>query len=456
MKKLIFLVAAVILTQAINSQTWNYLGNPKFALGADPDITVYNGTVYVAFRDNANGQQCTVMKYDGTDWVTVGNAGFSVDEINIPSIEINSLGEIFVAYKDYNKFNRPTIMKYDGTNWNVLGYAGFGGATADYIDLTLKNDTPVVAFQKNADGVVVMKYNGPYFGYVGNTSAHQLNISSGRANYIDIEVNNNNELLVAHRNILAFTQFATVRKWDGADWGDEANPNFSTGDIAFTTLAIDKATNTPYIAYKDQSSANNGALVVMKSDGSSWLPVGNPMDTVSGTVDDMEIRFFNGQPYVAFLEYSNTSYNASVITYNGTKWEYVGNSKFNANADKLKMVIDEANGKMYVVFMEGGGNWGTSVMTYDLGAPSTTNIIENQKIASNINIYPNPSNGVFEFSSNENIEKIVVYNELGMVVLNQNPKNSKVAIDLTSFSNGIYFVQTTIAGKIYNHKLIKN
>lgn len=442
----IILFSVIIINSAF-AQTWNYLGNSQFAQGTDPDITIYNGTVYVAIKDNANAQKCTVMKYDGVNWVAVGNAGFTVDEINFPSIEINSLGEIFVAFKDYNKFNKLTVMKFDGSNWSVLGLAGFGG-TADYIDLTLKQDTPVVAFQKNNDGVVVMKYNGSYFGYVGNSSIHQTNISYGSANYVDIEVNNNNELLVAHRNILSFSQFATVRKWDGSNWTDEANPNFSTGDLAFTTLTIDKATNTPYVAYKDQSSGNLGNLVVMKSDGNSWQAVGNPMDTVLGTIDDMEIRFFNGQPYVAFLEYQG-GFKASVITYNGTKWEYIGSRGFSpTNSDKLKMAIDETTGKMYVTFTENGS---ISVMTFDLGTPSGIN--DNESFAS-INVFPNPTNGQLNLTTDETIINLEMYNLLGEKLWSQIINKNSAQLSLEHLPKGVYVIKLNFKNTHLTRKVI--
>lgn len=440
---LIILLNSVLFAKA---QTWNYLGNTQFAHGYDSDIEVYNGEVYVAFRDNANAQKCTVMKFDGSNWVAVGNAGFTPDKISeAPSIAISSIGEIYVAFKDYDKFDRASLMKFDGSNWNYSGLAGFSNVTADFIDLTMKQDTPVIAYQKNNGGVVVQKFNGSSYDFYGSTT----NVSYGDANYIDIEVDNNNQLLVAHRNILAFTQFATVRRWDGNSWSDEANPNFSTGDIAFTTLTIDKSTNTPYVAFADKSSGNNGNLVVMNSDGTTWQTVGNPMDTVLGRVDDMEIRFFNGQPYVAFLEYQGGN-TASAITYNGTKWEYIGSRGFSpTNSDKLKMAIDEKNGKMYVVFSESGY---ISVMTFDLGMPSS--IFENQDIT-HVNAYPNPSKGKYKITSKGQIEKITVYNQLGEVVFNDIIKNKETTIDLSSFIDGVYFAKIEKQDSIETIKIIK-
>ncbi len=432
-KTFILLIALSLYVQNLKSQTWNYVGSAQFAQGAESDIEVYNGEVYVAFRDLSNNSKCTVMKFDGSNWVAVGNAGFTPDKIvNDPSIAISSVGEIYVAFKDYDKFNRASLMKFDGSTWNYVGLAGFSNATADYIDLTLKQDTPIVAYQRNNKGVVVRKFNGSGYDFLGD----QLNISYGDANYIDIEVGNN-EIFVAHRNILAFTQYATVRKWDGNTWADEANPNFSAGDMSFTTLTIDKATNTPYVAYKDRSSGNFGKLVVMKSDGNTWQNVGNPTDTVIGSVDDMEIRFFNGQPYLAFLEYQGSN-KANVITYNGSEWTYLGSKGFSPNfSDELKMTIDETNGKIYVVFYEGGY---ISVMTYDLGVLN----IEEVQNQPNITFFPNPATDKLTIQAEERIEKIEIYDFLGHKVSTVNQTKGKVEeINIDDYKEGTYLVKVS-------------
>lgn len=445
MKKIfILLIVLSFYVQNVKSQSWDYLGSAQFAQGYSPDIAVQNGVVYVAFRDNSNNKKCSVMKFDGSSWVPVGDLGFTADEVREPSIEVSSSGEVYVAFKDYDQFNKCTVMKFDGSSWNVFGSPGIGGGTVDYVDLTLKQDEPVVAFQKNNSGAAVMEYNGSSFDFVSGSSG----TTSGTANYIDIEVNNNNELLLAHRNILSLNQYATVRKYDGTNWVDEANPNFSTGDVAFTTLTIDGATNTPYVAFKDQSSGNSGDLVVMSSDGSTWQTVGNPSDTVIGTVDDMEIRFFDGRPYVACLEYYGSN-KASVITYNGAVWTYVGSKAFSPGySDKLKMTIDETNSKMYVTFTEGGY---ISVMTFDLNVLS---IEDNQK-QSIVELFPNPVQEQLniELKDISTPLNVRITNVMGETVATLDATMGNNTIDVSRLNSGVYFLQTENGISI---KFVKN
>ena len=53
------------------------------------------------------------------------------------------------------------------------------------------------------------------------------------------------------------------------------------------------------------------------------------------------------------------------------------------------------------------------------------------------NVFPNPTNGILNISSSQEIESVVVKNTLGQIVLMERNSNS---IDMSSFTNGIYFV----------------
>ena len=43
-------------------------------------LSVHRGQPYVAYEDCGNSWKATVMKFDGTNWVNVGNAGFSAGD----------------------------------------------------------------------------------------------------------------------------------------------------------------------------------------------------------------------------------------------------------------------------------------------------------------------------------------------------------------------------------------
>ncbi len=91
-----------------------------------------SGQPYVAYQDAVNSCQCTVMKFDGTNWVDVGNAGFSAGTADWTSLAFSPVdSQPYVAYwRLWIAFNgNATVMKFNGTNWVYVGAAGFSADT---------------------------------------------------------------------------------------------------------------------------------------------------------------------------------------------------------------------------------------------------------------------------------------------------------------------------------------
>ena len=76
-----------------------------------------------------------------------------------------------------------------------------------------------------------------------------------------------------------------------------------------------------------------------------------------------------------------------------------------------------------------------------------TGIVGNNNLLNNnqIRIYPNPSNGkiLIQNLSNITIEKILVRNVLGDIILLSNNINLPFSLDLSNVENGIYFIEVT-------------
>ncbi len=70
----------------------------------------------------------------------------------------------------------------------------------------------------------------------------------------------------------------------------------------------------------------------------------------------------------------------------------------------------------------------------------------------NIKVFPNPCNGILHFNESKQVE-ICVYNLLGKKLIDF-PKNNYSTLDLTSLSNGIYFIKIFNEGKIQTEKVI--
>lgn len=94
---------------------WEKVSTPGFSVGSSKGGSMdmafdSQGTPYVAYRDTADGNRVTVMKYENLDWRPVGHAGFSTDDALELDIFIDSTDHIYVNYKKQGKM---TMMKYD-------------------------------------------------------------------------------------------------------------------------------------------------------------------------------------------------------------------------------------------------------------------------------------------------------------------------------------------------------
>ncbi len=95
-----------------------------------------------------------------------------------------------------------------------------------------------------------------------------------------------------------------------------------------------------------------------------------------------------------------------------------------------------------------------------IGIPCPNSVFELNDALSLINLFPNPTAGVFFISSdNSNLKGFEIVDVLGKIVLSEGqllPKNKDLEVDLRAFPNGIYFLKTALDdGSSQTLKLIK-
>ena len=71
-------------------------------------------------------------------------------------------------------------------------------------------------------------------------------------------------------------------------------------------------------------------------------------------------------------------------------------------------------------------------------------------------LYPNPSNGIFNISSESGYDSFSVYNIQGIEIFHKFKESGMNNIDLTNYANGLYFVHFFINSKEYVYKIINN
>ena len=152
---------------------WVNVGNAGFSAGMAYSesiaISPSDGQPYVAYSDSVNNSKATVKKFNGTNWVDVGNADFSFWNVGWISLAFSpSDGQPYVAYEDLSHGGDPTVMRFNGTDWVNLGNVGFSSGEAWYINLVFSPSDykPYVAFEDwgHNGKATVMKYDSVFVG----------------------------------------------------------------------------------------------------------------------------------------------------------------------------------------------------------------------------------------------------------------------------------------------------
>jgi hypothetical protein len=135
-----------------DGSNWVTVGSAGFSVGAvnSTSLAFDGSTPYVAYNDATNGNKATVMKFDGSNWVTVGSAAFSASGAYSTSLAFDG-STPYVAYEDATNGYKATVMKFDGSNWVTVGSAAFSAGAAYSISLAFDGSTPYVAYEDVAN-----------------------------------------------------------------------------------------------------------------------------------------------------------------------------------------------------------------------------------------------------------------------------------------------------------------
>jgi len=103
MKNISFILILLFAMIAVHAQTWERVV-PLGILGDStnpPSMALDSaGTPYLAFEDNTNSRKVTVKRLSDNNWETVGNAGFSPEDVVTVQIVIHPDGTPYVIFPD--------------------------------------------------------------------------------------------------------------------------------------------------------------------------------------------------------------------------------------------------------------------------------------------------------------------------------------------------------------------
>ncbi len=196
----------------------------------------------VAFRDDANGQKTTVMRWNGSAWSVVGTPGISAGGTDSQSLALDAAGHPVVAFRDDANGGKTTVMRWNGSAWATVGAAGISAGAAYYQSLALDAaGNPVVAFRDDANGqkTTVMRWNGSAWSVVGTPG-----ISAGGADFQSLALDASGDPVVAYRDVINGGR-TTVQRWNGSNWVVVGTAGFTASVSSYSSrwLQVDAQGN---------------------------------------------------------------------------------------------------------------------------------------------------------------------------------------------------------------------
>ncbi len=371
-----------------NGSSWPYVPVVKYSpsQASCPSIsTDGKGGFYIVFIDMRKGNKVTVMCNSGAGWSPIGSPGFSAGQAAWVSLALDPAGTPFVAFEDYSipsgDGGKVSVMKYNGSGWVLVGNAGFSAGRAVNVTIRMNGTAPYVAYSDAALGskAAVMTFDGSSWRYAGSAG-----ITPGAAGDINLAVDGSGNIY------LGYTDWKTpnscsprVQKYDSTSWTDFYNTYILVSGVQYTSMAID-GIGTPYIAFFIENvSEEIGAISNDDDEWHVWAQIGgnnwgnNCLSpaysgfTAAGL--SLAVDSPSGTPYIAYVDeafYNGSFYQSTnslvVINYNYAQhaWQAVGNFDFTpGTASGVSLVV--TNGTPYVAFIDGNSGGRISVMRYD-------------------------------------------------------------------------------------------
>jgi hypothetical protein len=125
----------------------------------------------------------------------------------------------------------------------------------------------------------------------------------------------------------------------------------------------------------------------------------------------------------------------------------------------ISQYADSAQHLLRFYVYQNNVNTSTNFLLDDVTVQLVMGIEEEEIVLSHVNVYPNPSTGVFHVSFSSMLQHDMsyrVFNSNGQVLINENfqPQNQQLEVNLNQYPAGIYHLQIFHKDQVYYKKLV--
>lgn len=424
MKKitLLFLSFVLFCSTALKAQQWDTVA--KFNQVIE-DLQTFNGNLFIAggFTKNGTNNCYWSAYYTGSNIVcqsnTIGGSG-------IRKLDVFNGTDLYSA----DALDHGGVMGvglWGGSTWQNGGSTNYSHSVvyADGNDLYVVSDDGKVR-KKTGSGSFQLFYD--FAGSGGISSICRYNtklIFAGSFTSINGVAANN------------------IAQWNGTTW-QALGAGISTGGVRCMAVL----NNELYVAGKFSAAGGTPVTNIAKWNGTSWSAVGGG---VTGTSNNgiRDMKSYGTNLYVVgdFTQMGSVN-TKNVAKWDGTQWAGLGLTHY----DSFVNCVEIYNGQLYV----GTFDFAHSHVFHLSGYAGINEFVD----ATDINVYPTPSNGTLTIESVRELgekTELEIYNVVGEKIysINNTPLNN-TTIDLSNQPNGIYFITIKTEEGVVTKKVIIN
>jgi hypothetical protein len=316
-----------------NGSTWDLVGTTGFTPASSSNFKIVFNQANVPFVStvyyNGTNTVCNIYKLNSGSWSSIGIVGNTYLEYNrsitTTDLAIDANDTLYVAYGDDNNNRLAKVKKFDGSNWLLVGNGSLspGYATRLHIIVDTINSVYMSCASSynpsstTAEYGVVRRFNGTTWNRVGLDSfvlKQKMSLPTMVLDTAGIPA-----LLFIGQEEFRKIQ---LRKFDGTNWGTILGTTMGiTNSPAESFLLFSATTPDGTNAYVTTSKFNNSnfdSSAVLRYDNGAWTLIGKS-DAAhwSGLITEIAVHP-NGQPWIVVSNFSNSQY--SVWRYDGVKW----------------------------------------------------------------------------------------------------------------------------------------
>ena len=224
-----------------DGNSWSYVGG---SAGITTSFATYN-SLSIALNGNIyytnQGTGLEVKEFSGSSWNQLPSPTTST--VNYQASAVSPTNILFT----FSTHNSGTVQRYVNGAWEQIGNTGFSGGAA-FAEMVIGTNNKVYTCNVSSGVRVyentVTATTSDNWTLVGGSI---VDASSSSEQYnSDIAIDGNNNLYVAYVSNSANGQKLNVKKFDGNNWVQVGNANFSNGRVQHVGIAV-TSTGTPYV-----------------------------------------------------------------------------------------------------------------------------------------------------------------------------------------------------------------